>query len=152
MNYFTNEQIIDSFEEVRFETGLVQADFTISLIHDGVLSLLPVSISEIGAGLYSISFTPDQEGTWSVSLRVTNYSSARYQKSYSVKNNIQQQVWDVDVASLINPGNFADYINRVKKYTSNRLVITNNIYSVKEDDGVSEFESGTLSTTERAPD
>lgn len=151
MNYYINETIIDSFEEVRFQTGLLQSDFTVTLIHDGVISVEPVTVSEIGLGLYSISFVPNISGTWSLSIRVTNYPEARYHKSYTVKESVSNQVWEVDINTLINPGNVADYINRVKKYATNRIVITGNSYSVKEDDGVTEFESGFVTTTERVP-
>lgn len=211
MSDFTvNNIIIDSFEEVRFETGLVQSDFTVSLIKDGAISAVPVTITEIGSGLYSVSFTPNSIGLWSINVRVTAYTRARYQKCYHVIeelssnddivnlqnsiNDLQNSVdnletdiaavaTDVDTANtaiaalnvdianietqidsvpemiLTEPvathaaaGNVADYINKTKKYTTNRVVISGNDYSVKEDDGVTEFEAGVVNTAERAPD
>lgn len=59
--------------------------------------------------------------------------------------------WATAVASGYNPGTAGDYLNRVKKYAANRVVITGTAYSVKEDDGTTEFEGGTLTPTERAP-
>lgn len=54
------------------------------------------------------------------------------------------------------PGAYAantagDYINKIKKYVANKITISGSTYSVKEDDGSTEFESGTTSTTERTP-
>jgi hypothetical protein len=150
-NYYTNEEIIDTFEEVRFQTGLIQANFIITLVHNGIISSVPVTLTEVGFGIYSIAFEPDAQGTWSLSIRVSNYAKARYHKSYSVKDEVSKQLLEADVNDFISPGNMADYINRVKKYTSNRVLISSGQYEVKEDDGVTTFEEGIINTAERSP-
>jgi hypothetical protein len=150
-NYYTNEEIIDTFEEVRFQTGLSQVNFIITLVHNGVISSVPVTLTEVGLGLYSIAFEPDAQGTWSLSVRVTNYPQARYHRSYSVSNEIKKEILEANIADYIAPGNMADYINRVKKYTSNRVLINSGQYEVKEDDGVTTFEEGIVNTAERTP-
>ena len=60
--------------------------------------------------------------------------------------------WSADVDGGYAEGTAGDYINRIKKYVANRLVVSGGAYSIKEDDGTTEFEGGTISSTERAPE
>lgn len=67
-------------------------------------------------------------------------------------NNISvDEIFDEAIAGHLTAGTFGDYINRIKKYTANKITILGTSYSVKEDDGTTEFEGGTTTTTERTP-
>jgi hypothetical protein len=151
MSYTVNEQIIDTLEEVRFQNGLNTSNFIIRLVNNGVISTQPVLITGLGSGLYSLSFTPNAVGTWSLSVRVASYQRARYQKSYNVTLASEQSILEADLSGFIAPGNVADYINRIKKYSANRVIIDGDDYRVKEDDGVTDFELGKVNSSERRP-
>lgn len=45
-------------------TGLVDGDFSKSLICETAASAQPVTVTEIGAGYYYVEFTPNQQGLW----------------------------------------------------------------------------------------
>ena len=164
-------QIInETFHEYGNATGLVQADFDVNLYKNGIVSLIPVTITEIGGGHYHVSFTPDSIGDWSIDITRVSDDSARYGGSFPVRDAVASQaslnalaasiptltqiassVWDALSTSHLLPGSFGAYLNRVKKYTTNRLTQTGNVYSVKEDNGVDEFESGITTENERTP-
>lgn len=151
MSYYIYDEIVDCFEEISFNENLTQSDFSVSLIVNGNISSIPVTISHVENGIYSISFTPDEIGTYSVSVRVIGTTSARYHKSYSISVPILGE--DINQSLLYyGDGSLADYINRIKKYTVNRLTVSNEEYTIFEDDGVTEFEKGTLNHTERTPE
>lgn len=59
--------------------------------------------------------------------------------------------WSTDIDGVYAPGTAGEYVNRIKKYVSNKLTVSGSTYSIKEDDGTTEFESGTITTTERTP-
>ena len=59
--------------------------------------------------------------------------------------------WGTDIDGVYAAGTAGDYLNRVKKYVANKLTVSGSTYSVKEDDGSTEFEGGTTTTTERSP-
>lgn len=58
--------------------GLVNGDFTKLLHKDGVVSVIAVTVAEIGLGEYKVSFTPDSAAAWR--LRVEQSSGAAYNK------------------------------------------------------------------------
>jgi hypothetical protein len=146
-----NQIIKDTFLDVDLEGGLTIADFTITLFKDGEVSNIPVLLTEIATvtGFYSISFTPDEEGIFSIDVVKNSNTRVRHQQTYHV----HKDILDESVLDHLSPGTLGDYLNRVKKYTSNRVVLDpeTDTYSVKEDDGVTEFESGTSTKTERGP-
>ena len=64
---------------------------------------------------------------------------------------IDQAVADAVIAQHLGAGTLGAYINTMKKYIANSLTVTGIDYSIKEDDGVTQFASGTLTTTGRTP-
>jgi len=150
-----NELISDIFVEENLVTGLTAPDFDVTLLHDGVLSVIPVTITELAGkpGFYRIEFTPDDTGRWSIDIIRTGNNKVRYQSAYQVQV-ISAEILDEIVANHLSPGTVGDYLNRAKKYTANRVVLDPvlNTYTVKEDDGVTDFESGTSTPTERTPE
>lgn len=73
------QDVITVFDGVGTEvTGLVNGDFTKILHKDGVVSAVAVTVTEIGAGEYKVSFTPDAKATWR--LRIEQSSGAGYNK------------------------------------------------------------------------
>lgn len=191
-DYIVNETVTESFRQIEGITGLVAGDFDIVLIHNASISAVPVTLAEISNGYYSVSFTPNAVGTWSIDINLATEPKVRYQKTFYVDDNaelsqIQTDIvaiqagvtnLDGDVAALQNsvdnlndpsvpsivdgvldelvsdhllPGSVGDYLNRTKKYVANRIVKNSGVYSVKEDDGSTEFEAGTISNIERKP-
>lgn len=155
--YSVSETISDVLVELQLTTGLLPASFTISLFKDGVVSLLPVTIQEVAGknGFYRTTFTPNDEGLWSLDVVVTSKPSIRYQNSYRVRNieeTVAQEILDAPVPSFNVPGSVADYLNRTKKYVANRVLISGGTFVIKEDDGLTDFETGTITPSERKPD
>lgn len=51
--------------------SVLNGDFVVTVYRDGVVSALPVTVSEIGSlGEYLLEFTPNLEGTWVVEVFV----------------------------------------------------------------------------------
>lgn len=158
--YTPGQQINEVFHEYASTTGLVEADFTIRLYKNGATSVIAVTITEIANGDYHVAFTPDSSADWSLDIVRSSDDGARYGGSFPVRaalavptaNQIASAVWDTLVSAHLIVGSFGAYLNRIKKYTTNRLTQTGNVYSIKEDDAVTEFESGSTTETERAPD
>lgn len=154
--FVVSETITDVLAEIDLTTGLLPASFTISLFHNGTNSLLPVTVEEVAGkpGFYSVQFTPDQEGLWSIDVIVTSKPTVRYQSAYRVKN-LEEEIADTilerPVDSFNTPGTVADYLNKTKKYTANRVLISGSVYTVKDDDGLTDFETGTITPSERTP-
>ena len=151
--YKPNEEIFDTFVEEDLETGLSSTDFEIVLLKDGSVSSISVDLQEItGAnGFYRVEFTPDDFGLWSIDV-VRTGKTTRYQQSYLVTS-VADDLLDESVSTHLTPGTVGDYLNRVKKYATNKVDLDPQAgtYSVKEDDGVTEFEAGTATPTERTP-
>jgi hypothetical protein len=169
-DYVPNQIVHEVFHEYGNAVGLVQSDFVVHLYKDGVTSIIAVTITEIGLGEYHVSFTPDSIGIWSLDITRVTDDGARYGGSFAVREPVASQssvdalalamptvveiasgVWDALVTTHLLPGSFGSYINRVRKYTTNRLTQTGTTYSVKEDNGVDEFESGITTENERTP-
>jgi len=179
-DYVPNQLIEDIFLEVDSTTGLSTSSFTKAVYKNGSVSGVSLTIVEVGNGLYELNFTPDSVGTWFVDLYLPAKPNIRYQQSYKVQaqeavssdiatllsqvstlntkvdnlpsaSQISDNVLRTAVSSKITAGNVADYLNRIKKYTTNKVVVTGNIYSVKEDDKTTEFESGNVDQTSREP-
>lgn len=151
------EPISDVLAETQLQVGLLQANFTASLFRNGAASLLPVTIAAIAGkpGFYAITFTPNLEGLWSLDVIVTAKPNVRYQSAYHVRNIeevIAEEVLQSPVPSFNVPGTVSDYLNKTKKYTSNRVLISNGLYTIKDDDGLTDFETGTITPSERTPD
>ena len=181
-NFAPGQAITDTFFEYNATLGLVQADFTLTLFKNGAISLLPVTLLEVANGFYSVSFTPDSVGLWTLDVVLTLDDTARYQMAYTVNepfssqasvdslqssvNDLQSSVDSIDlelddvitgildepVSAHLIAGTLGDYINRIKKYACNRVVLAGTVYSVKEDDKIAEFEAGTVTAIERTPD
>lgn len=173
-NFQPNIVISDAFFEHNGTTGLVLADFTVTVFKDGVVEATAVSLTEQSNGFYQVSFTPDSVGLWSLDIVLDADDSVRYQMTYAVANAFASQasiydlsddvddlslslsgiadtIFDEPASSHLIAGSIGDYINRIKKYACNRVVISGLNYSVKEDDNSTEFEAGSVSAVERAP-
>lgn len=48
--------------------GLVDANFTKTLVKESAISANPVTVTEIGSGYYYVEFTPDSQGLWYVTV------------------------------------------------------------------------------------
>jgi hypothetical protein len=149
-----NQLIADVFVQEDLETGLLQTDFQITLIKNGTLSIIPVTLTAIAgpAGFYKVEFTPDSVGVWSLDI-VRIGKKTRYQQTYKVLL-LSNEILDEVVADHLIPGSVGDYINKTKKYTANGLILDplTESYVVKEDDGVTNFETGKANPVERIPD
>jgi hypothetical protein len=65
-------------------TGLVNGDFTKLLSKDGVDDATSVTVSEIGSGRYSVTFTPASVGIWTVTVRNSTYDKEGWQETFDV--------------------------------------------------------------------
>lgn len=65
------------FDGITPLTGLVDGDFTKTLLLDDASSALPVTVTEVGAtGRYVVEFTPDTAGLWYVDLLLDETEAA----------------------------------------------------------------------------
>lgn len=155
-DYLPTVEIVETFYEYRGLTGLTQADFTITIFNSGVISsVLPV-LTEIGFGWYSVAFTPNVVGDWQIDVFITADDYVRYQKGFAVRDadvvnvdpiQVATAVWD----ATIGDGSAREYLDKTKKYVSNRLDLNGQTYTVKEDDGITDFETGTITNKSRRP-
>jgi hypothetical protein len=175
-----NVPITEVFYEYNGRTGLVESDFIAVLFFGGNISTSPTGITEIGNGYYRVSFVPDAVGTWCIDVVAVDTDAARYQGTFIVSeavsgdiesiadavgaiqtsinnlNDISQTevvngVLNAPVESHVASGTVGNYLNKIKKYTTNRVDMAAGVYQVKEDDGVTEFEHGTITPTSRRP-
>ena len=112
----TGALVIDSFpvlEDDGYSTksGLGPSDFTVTVLHDGVVVALAVGIQEIGAtGQYKVTFTPVLDGFYQVEVLVL-YNHDIWSGSYesaaglpaSVLAYIKDQVDKIDLAPTLGP-------------------------------------------------
>lgn len=108
-------------------TGIADGNFTKSLFVDGVVSAVTVTASSIGSGFYSVAFTPNAEGVWSIRIEQT--------------------------ASPNNPAEMEYFVNDdpmiTRKHVKNKFVLDKaaNTYVLYEDDKVATFDTGTAEET-----
>lgn len=152
-----NAAVVDSFYLPT--TGITNANFSKLLFKDNAPSGDAITVTESGSspGVYHVAFTPTQAGNYTYLVWETAKPKVRWTENYQVGDaipsaeQVADAVLDEAVAGHVSAGTLGDYINRIKKYVANRLVITGTAYSVKEDNGSTEFQSGTITTGERAP-
>jgi predicted HTH transcriptional regulator len=82
--FLTGETITDAFIHYQADTGLDQGNFNITLILNGALSQLLVTIEEIGSGFYRTIFTPNEKGLWNLHVQEVGDSTVYYVSSYNV--------------------------------------------------------------------
>lgn len=140
--YYPNQQIKERFYVKT--TGLSQGSFTIRLEVDGVLSAVSVTITEVGAGYYLVSFTPNAVGIWTLSI---DYNDYHLIGDWAVRTHILNEV----LSSFLTAATIGNAINKIRVYVRNRLVISGGNYTIYEDDDTTPHETGTVSTTERNP-
>ena len=88
------ELVVDHFpvfEEDGYtkKSGLLVGDFSATLYHDSVGSIIPVVITEVGAGEYSFAFTPDAAGDWDVEVHIL-YNHDIWVDSFSAVTSLQE--------------------------------------------------------------
>lgn len=155
--YPVSVQLVDSF--YLSTTGITNANFSKLLFKDGVASADAITVTESGTspGVYNVSFTPSAAGFYTYLVWETAKPKIRWTENFQVGDaipsaaSVADAILDELVSAHLTAGSLGDYINRVKKYVANRLVITGTTYSVKEDNGSTEFQGGTITTGERAP-
>lgn len=64
-------------------TGLVSGDFSKLLALDGVDNAIPITVTEIGSGRYTYTFTATT-GYWFVLIRHATYHPRGFQDEYDV--------------------------------------------------------------------
>jgi hypothetical protein len=67
-------------------TGLMNGDFTKLLSKNGVDDATAVTVSEIGSGRYSATFTPATVGVWYLLVRHATYNKRGWEEQYDVTN------------------------------------------------------------------
>lgn len=65
-------------------TGLVNVDFTKLLALNGVASAVVATVSEVGSGRYSVTFTPNADGAWYLLVRNATYNPRGWDEEYDV--------------------------------------------------------------------
>lgn len=78
MSYRVGDTITLAFLESWATAGLANGDFTKTLYLNGSSSAQTVTISEIGSGKYSASFTANAAGTWDLFVHATSDTSGAY--------------------------------------------------------------------------
>lgn len=116
-------------------TGIADGSFSKNLFFNGVSSGVTVTASSAGGGYYTVAFTPDAEGIWS--LRIAGSASSNpAEGEYYV----------------------SDDLMTTRKHVKNRIVIDKSAgtYVLYEDDKLATFETGTATESateiERSPD
>lgn len=160
-DYQLDIQIVDTI--ILATTGLTNGSFSKLLFHNNAAASEPVTVTESGTtpGVYHITFTPTAAGsgagTYAYLVWETAKPNIRWTESFEVGTgiplaaDIADAVWDEVLAAHLAAGSAGEYANRVKKYATNKLTISGSTYSVKEDNAVDEFESGTITTNQRTP-
>jgi hypothetical protein len=94
-------ETITVFDQTGTEvTGLVNADFTKVLHKNGAVSAVAVTVAEIGAGEYKVTFTPDAVGQWRLRIEQSTgnaYNKKGWQETYdaSTEGSLSAaEVWD----------------------------------------------------------
>lgn len=144
-------------------TGLTNGSFTKLLFRNNAAAAESITVTESGTtpGVYHISFTPTTAGSGAGLYTYLVWETAKPQivwtEGFQVGEaipgaaTIAGAVLNEAIAGHVTAGTLGDYINRIKKYVSNKLTVTGTTYSVKEDNGTTEFQSGTITTGERTP-
>lgn len=65
-------------------TGLANGDFTKLLSKDGASDSTTVTVSEIGSGRYTVTFTPSSVGVWTVIVKNATYAPRGFAETYDV--------------------------------------------------------------------
>lgn len=69
-------------------TGLGEGEFTTTLTYEGVVSSIPVTISEVGNGRYLYSFTATSPGEWYLSIIHSTYNPRGWDEEFRVEGDI----------------------------------------------------------------
>lgn len=129
-------------------TGLVEGDFTKTLFKNGISSAIAVTVTEISAGYYLATFTPDAEATWHVVV----YKTTEPTMQFTGEVRVAKHELDLLAADHVTASTIGFYINAIKKYVANKLGLSGDTYTLYEDDGTTPYATGTSTTTERTPD
>lgn len=137
------EAVIDQFpvwdwDNVTKVAG--QASFTTNLWHNGVLSAVAVTVSEIGStGEYTASFTPDATGFWLLEVKI-HYNNEVWFGKYDV-DAVQVDI-QASMADDSSNATFAVWLER----NGERLTDIESISAtVKDSDDVEVYDFGTNS-------
>lgn len=125
-------------------TGLTIDSVTYKITKNGVDSGLVPTLAEDSDGWYYFSFTPTTVGNYNA--RVT-YGDFLFTLTYPVRLHLLNEV----VSNFLTNNTVGNYLNKIKIYVRNKLVISSGNYTVYEDDNSTIHETGTVSTTQRAP-
>ena len=80
-------------------TGLVNGDFTKALYNPSgteVSGTVTVTVSELGDGLYRVSFTPDVLGEWALSVFNASYFTGGKSSNYQCVSGVVMGLYDME--------------------------------------------------------
>lgn len=124
--------------------GLSINDISYELRKNGTIDVTSVTLVEDSNGWYYVNFTPATVGNWNIRLTYGDFS---YSSDIPVRLHLLNEV----VSNFLSNNTIGNYINKIKIYVRNRLVISSGNYTIYENDGSTTHESGTVTTSERNP-
>lgn len=84
-------------------TGLVDGDFTKLLAFNGAVSVIPVTVTEIGGGRYFASWTPSANGDYYLVVRNAIYNPRGWDEEYTVTTDGVIDIAEI-LSALVEPG------------------------------------------------
>lgn len=96
-------------------TGLTDGAFTKLLSRNGVTSAVTVTVAEVGSGRYSVAFTPNATGQWTVTVRHATYAPRGWKGTVDVRARdpddlafptVSGRSLDVDASGGVEVGSF----------------------------------------------
>lgn len=125
-------------------TGLSLGDLSYTITKNGAASGLTPTLVEDSDGWYYFNFTPTTVGNYNSRV---SYGDFLFTLTYPVRLHLLNEV----VSNFLTNNTIGSYINKIKIYVRNKLVISSGNYTVYEDDNTTTHETGTVTTSERTP-
>ena len=103
MNVKIDTVLYDEFAVVDADdnpvTGLVNGDFTKELYNPSgteVSGIVTITISELGNGLYRVSFTPNVIGEWALNIFNATYFTGGKSENYQCVTGVVMDIFDLE--------------------------------------------------------
>lgn len=154
-DYSPDTTIVEEFKENFGVSGLSDGDFTKTLTLNGATSAIVVTVANITSDRYSVSYTPNAVGHWTVRVWRTAQPTVKYSQTRKVSTPIASQVWDALVSSYTVAGSLGERLNLIYKWLRNKIIksaASAGTYTLYDDNETTPLATGSFSSTERNPD